>query len=84
VDRYWKEAKEYVRLRTTDGEEPAWIGLSIDDPRLQDWLAYFRWRLGFLPRGIAYLQSSVINEFLVPDARPQLFDTRYRALTVVK
>jgi hypothetical protein len=33
---------------------------------------------------MAYLQGNVINEFPVPDERPQLFDTGYRALTLVK
>ena len=74
---YWKEAKKYVKVRTTDTEYPPWVGLQLDEEEFKSWMAYFAW-LGATPVGISYLRCGDINEFLVPCERPEDFDARYR------
>ena len=77
VSAFWTDARRYVRLNSDDADNPAWVGLQRDDRRLAAWVDYFLWRLRFVPAGVRHLHAGRINEFLVPAARPELFDESY-------
>ena len=75
--QYWKEAKAFVKARSDDPLEPAWIAFAYASEAREIWSRYFHWRLGFLPAGMVYLAQRQISEFLVPCELPEDFDRTY-------
>ena len=78
VEEYWREAKKFVKMRTTDPDDPPWFAIDMESPQRWRWEQYFEWRLGFLPIGLTWLRQEKIESFLVPHERPQEFDGKYR------
>lgn len=78
LEKYWREAKSFVKLRTNDPKDPPWFAFEFQSPVRSRWEQYFHWRLGFCPVGLHLQEQGKITEFLVPCEDPQEFDPGYK------
>jgi hypothetical protein len=82
IDRYWRDAKAFVKARTTDPNDPPWFAFVRHSEARLRWELYFLWRLGTMPIGLKYQDDDKIKEFLVPCEWPDDFDSRYKPKTI--
>ena len=79
-EAYWKEATDFVKRMSDDPKNPAWVAVSREMPeQIEAWKKYFRWRLGYVTRGLSMLEENKIETFLVPTEWPQWFDAKWSA-----
>ena len=78
AEKYWKDAKAFVRLNTEDINDPPWFDVHRDTPQLEAWKVYFGWRLGFQPWGMRMLEGRRVNVFVTPCEWPELFDDTFK------
>lgn len=77
-EQYWKEATDFVKLASDDPRNPNWFRISREMPdHIEAWKKYFKWRLGYVTRGLGLLEEFKIESFLTPTERPEWFDARW-------
>jgi hypothetical protein len=46
---------------------------------IEAWRGYFKWRLGFVTRGLVMLTEDKIEVFFTPTEWPEWFDAKYQS-----
>ena len=79
-EKYWADANAFVKKNSLDDpKNPSWFEITREMPeRIDDWKAYFRWRLGYVTHGLTLLEDKKINVFFVPTERPEWFDGKWQ------